>query len=84
MVDAVRRQANTLMHASKEFLASARDATMPTIHQAAYFEAPAQNVILRGEAQLKAEIEVPVYLDGREFARASARYMGERMDWEMM
>ena len=27
-------------------------------------------------------IEVPLYLDGREVARASAWYMGEQLSWE--
>lgn len=29
-----------------------------------------------------AQIEVPLYLDGREIARASAWYMGEQLSWE--
>lgn len=29
-----------------------------------------------------AEITVPLYLDGREIARASARYMGQQLAWE--
>lgn len=31
---------------------------------------------------VSARIEVPLYLDGREIARASAWYMGEQLSWE--
>ena len=39
---------------------------------------------MRGRGREKTVVEVPVYIDGREVARASADYMGEQMDWEMM
>lgn len=84
VVDAARTQAFDLAHASKEFLASARDATMPTIPAPAYYQDAGQAPTLRGSAQLQATLEVPVYLDGREIARSTAHYMGEQMEFEVM
>lgn len=84
VIDAARVQAFDLAHASKEFLASARDATMPTVPMPAYYQDAGQAPTLRGSAQLQATLEVPVYLDGREIARGTARYMGEQMDFEVM
>lgn len=84
VVDAARTQAFDLAHASKEFLSSARDATMPTIPAPAYYQDAGQAPTLRGSAQLQATLEVPVYLDGREIARSTAHYMGEQMEFEVM
>lgn len=84
VIDAARTQAFDLAHASKEFLASARDATMPTIPAPAYYQDAGQAPTLRGSAQLQATLEVPVYLDGREIARSTAHYMGEQMEFEVM
>ncbi len=84
VVDAARMQAFDLAHASKEFLASARDATTPTIPAPAYYQDAGQAPTLRGSAQLQATLEVPVYLDGREIARSTAHYMGEQMEFEVM
>lgn len=84
VVDAARTQAFDLAHASKEFLSSARDATMPTIPAPAYYQDAGQSSALRGSAQLQATLEVPVYLDGREIARSTAHYMGEQMEFEVM
>ena len=42
------------------------------------------NAVMRAGGREKTVVEVPVYIDGREVARASADYMGEQMDWEMM
>ena len=84
VVDAARTQAFDLAHASKDFLASARDATMPTIPAPAYYQDAGQAPTFRGSAQLQATLEVPVYLDGREIARGTAHYMGEQMDFEVM
>lgn len=84
VVDAARTQAFDLAHASEEFLASARDATMPTIPAPAYYQDAGQTPTLRGSAQLQATLEVPVYLDGREIARSTAHYMGEQMEFEVM
>lgn len=38
----------------------------------------------RGSLQLRATIAVPVNVDGREIARATAEYMGEEMEFEVM
>lgn len=37
-----------------------------------------------GSVQLNAVIRVPLDIDGREFARATAEYIGEEMDFEVM
>lgn len=37
-----------------------------------------------GSARMQATIEVPVSIDGREVARATAEYMGEEMEWEVL
>lgn len=37
-----------------------------------------------GGAQIRAIITVPLAIDGREFARATAEYIGEEMDFEVM
>ena len=37
-----------------------------------------------GAAQLRAVITVPLEIDGREFARATAEYNGEEMEWGVM
>lgn len=37
-----------------------------------------------GSVQLNAVIRVPLDIDGREFARATAKYIGEEMDFEVM
>lgn len=84
VVNAARTQAFDLAHASKDFLTSARDATMPTIPAPAYYQDAGQAPTFRGSAQLQATLEVPVYLDGREIARGTAHYMGEQMDFEVM
>ena len=84
VVDAARTQAFDLAHASKEFLSSARDATMPAIPAPAYYQDAGQSPTLRGSAQLQATLEVPVYLDGREIARSTAHYTGEQMEFEVM
>ena len=84
VVDAARTQAFDLAHASKEFLSSARDATMPTIPAPAYYQDAGQAPTLLGNAQLQATLEIPVYLDGREIARSTAHYMGEQMEFEVM
>ena len=37
-----------------------------------------------GSNMKKIRIEIPLSLDGREIARATANYMGEQLDWEAM
>ena len=53
---------------------------MPAIRQAAQSAIPS-GVIPSGSAQ-KTVITVPLYLDGREIARATAWHMGEQLAWE--
>ncbi len=49
-----------------------------------YLSAAGRSAVMRAGGREKTVVEVPVYIDGREVARASADYMGEQMDWEMM
>lgn len=44
----------------------------------------APSIAGRGSVQLRATIAVPVQVDGREFARATAEYIGEEMEFEVM
>lgn len=49
-----------------------------------YLSAAGRSAVMKAAGREKTVVEVPVYIDGREVARASADYMGEQMDWEMM
>ena len=44
----------------------------------------APSITGKGSVQIRATIAVPVSVDGREFARATAEYMGEEMEFEVM
>lgn len=56
----------------------------PTAPQMAYIGAGAPGIAGRGGIQLRATIAVPFEIDGREFARATAEYNGEEMEWGVM
>ncbi len=51
---------------------------MPDIHEAA----KALTADMTASAKMGAQITVPVSIDGREVARATAWYMGEQLAWE--
>lgn len=53
----------------------------PSAPQMAFFGAGAPAIAGRGAVQLHATIDVPLYVDGREFACATAEYMGEEMEF---
>ena len=38
--------------------------------------------VVSGKSEVQVTVETPLYLDGREMARASARYMGQQILWE--
>lgn len=56
----------------------------PTAPQMAYVGAGAPGIARSGGIQLRATISVPLEIDGREFARATAEYNGEEMEWGVM
>lgn len=56
----------------------------PTAPQMAYIGAGAPAIARGGGVQLRATIAVPLEIDGREFARATAEYNGEEMEWGVM
>ena len=56
----------------------------PTAPQMAYLGAGAPGIARSGGIQLRATIAVPLEIDGREFARATAEYNGEEMEWGVM
>ena len=56
----------------------------PTAPQMAYVGAGAPGIARSGGIQLRATIAVPLEIDGREFARATAEYNGEEMEFEVM
>lgn len=56
----------------------------PTAPQMAYIGAGAPAIARGGGIQLRATIAVPLEIDGREFARATAEYNGEEMEWGVM
>lgn len=81
---AAAQQTDTMVEASREFLTSARTATLATLPQYTYYENTVRQNAAEQKAQFRASIEVPVYLDNREIARGTARYMGEQMEFEEM
>ncbi len=56
----------------------------PSAPEMRYVGAGAPAIVGRGSVQLRATIAVPVQVDGREIARATAEYMGEEMEFEVM
>lgn len=56
----------------------------PTAPQMAYLGAGAPAIARGGGIQLRATIAVPLEIDGRELARATAEYNGEEMEWGVM
>ena len=84
VVDAVLEQDRAMVQASQGFLRSAQIATRPTVAVPAYYADAIQAPAIYGSARLKARIEIPLYLDGREVARRTAQYMGEQMEFEVM
>lgn len=56
----------------------------PTAPQMAYIGAGAPAIARGGGIQLRATIAVPLEIDGRELARATAEYNGEEMEWVVM
>lgn len=56
----------------------------PTAPQMTYVGVGAPGIARSGGIQLRAVIAVPLEIDGREFARATAEYNGEEMDWSVM
>lgn len=56
----------------------------PTAPQMAYLGAGSPAIARGGGIQLRATIAVPLEIDGREFARATAEYNGEEMEWGVM
>ena len=56
----------------------------PIAPQMAYLGGGAPAIAHGGGIQLRAVIAVPLEIDGREFARATAEYNGEEMEWGVM
>ena len=56
----------------------------PTAPQMAYIGTGAPGIARSGGIQLRATIAVPLEIDGREFARATAEYNGEEMEFGVM
>lgn len=56
----------------------------PSAPQMRYVGAGAPAIAGGGAVQIRAVIDVPVQVDGREIARATAVYMGEEMEFEVM
>ena len=56
----------------------------PSAPQMAYLGGGAPAIAHGGGIQLRAVIAVPLEIDGREFARATAEYNGEEMEWGVM
>ena len=56
----------------------------PVAPQMAMVGVGAPAIAGRSSVQIHATIAVPVQVDGREFARATAQYMGEEMEFEVM
>lgn len=56
----------------------------PTAPQMAYVGAGAPSITRGGGIQIRATIAVPLEIDGREFARATAEYNGEEMEFGVM
>lgn len=79
-----RTQADAIAETSRSVLEQARLATEPMVPAPVYYENTVYQTQPGGTAQLRASIEVPVYLDGREIARGTAQYMGEQMDFEVI
>lgn len=59
-------------------------AVYPSAPQLRYVGAGAPAIAGGGAVQIRAVIDVPVQVDGREIARATAEYMGEEMEFEVM
>lgn len=59
-------------------------AVYPSAPQLRYVGAGAPAIAGGGAVQIRAVIDVPVQVDGREIARATAVYMGEEMEFEVM
>ncbi|MBQ4565541.1 MAG: phage tail tape measure protein [Oscillospiraceae bacterium] len=59
-------------------------AVYPSAPQMRYVGAGAPAIAGGGAVQIRAVIDVPVQVDGREIARATAVYMGEEMEFEVM
>lgn len=56
----------------------------PSAPQMAYLGGGAPAIAHGGGIHLRAVIAVPLEIDGREFARATAEYNGEEMEWGVM
>lgn len=82
--EAAQTQASVIVEVSEDILERARLQTEPVVPSPVYNETIVQPAAINSTAQLQAQIEVPVYLDGREIARSTARYVGEQMDFEVM
>lgn len=59
-------------------------AVYPSAPQLRYVGAGTPAIAGGGAVQIRAVIDVPVQVDGREIARATAVYMGEEMEFEVM
>lgn len=68
----LRLQSQRLVQTARQDVAPSIQ-ILPSGHQAP---------VVTGKQEVRVTVETPLYLDGREMARATARYMGRQLLWE--
>ena len=67
---------------SKDLVRTARQDVIPAVVRAAGESSPVSAA--SGGQMMRIRLEAPLYVDGRELARATAKYTGQQMVWEAM
>ena len=75
----VRNQSRVLLEAARQDVVP----VLPTLGRGSG-EMGAGTSAVSGGAPVQLRLEAPLYLDGRELARATARYTGQQLLWEAM
>ncbi|MBQ9269952.1 MAG: hypothetical protein IJ206_10625 [Oscillospiraceae bacterium] len=73
--EALRRQ-------SQDLVRTARQNVIPAVVRSAGENSPVSAA--SGDREMRIRLEAPLYVDGRELARATAKYTGQQLVWEAM
>ena len=73
---------SALERQSKDLVRTARQDVIPAVVRAAGESSPVSAA--SGGQMMRIRLEAPLYVDGRELARATAKYTGQQLIWEAM
>ena len=77
-----RRPREALRRQSRLLVQTAKQDVIPSLSRSA--AGGTGSLPVSGGQEMKIRLEAPLYVDGRELARATARYTGQQLAWEAM